>query len=126
MTMSTDSRRKKATDAAWSEWGRRHYRAIVGWQMFMTAAPFLAAAAGLAGLVYGVVWLWRRIPALSAPSIPGGGIALALLALLAVGAVLGGIAWYSPGAFRTGARKAFAALAAGGAAAAVWLWKGST
>lgn len=132
MTMTNETRRAKAVDAAYSEWGRRHYRLIIGWQMAVKYLPYLLALAG-AGLVFaGVVWAFGHLTSPKAPKVghleTGNwlGVAIALGATVLIVAVIAAINYFSPGAFYSARRKAFAALAAVGGAALVWLWRGST
>lgn len=82
----TEKRREgwqKARDSAWRAFGTRHWRVIVYTELAYRSAPFIAAGAAVAGLIYGAVWLWRQTVAHAHAPAPWLWILLGGLALLA-------------------------------------------
>lgn len=104
---------QKAVDAAWRAYGTRHYRAVLLFEAGRRAAPFVAAGGGLAGLVYGVAWVWRHAVAHAHTPAPWLWVVLAVACLVsAVGAV--GWCWArSPFGAQAGVRPASLLTAAG-------------
>lgn len=136
---------QRARDSAWGEWGRRHYRGVIAFEISRKAAPAVFVTVAVAALLYGGVAVARHIDNArdAAPPVDAANtttptvdtaaagvdwtstfVALGVVAVVV--AVFAAVAWWHPGVFRTVGRKAAAALTALGAGIVAYLWMGTT
>lgn len=123
---------QEAKKAAWQQFGRRYWKAIVGVEMARRYGPGLLAALTVGALAAGVWWLVTHLPDLPAAAgvvdVPGrwwywpvGGVAaLTAVLLLRQRDPLAGPLRYRPAAL---ARRVVAALAVAGAALLLIVWR---
>lgn len=69
-----------ARNAAWRQFGRRHYRLFVGARIAADVAPWVGGAIVLIGLVLGVRWVWLHLSHSAVGLLSSGLMALVLLA----------------------------------------------
>jgi hypothetical protein len=69
----------EARRAAWRRWGRRHSNWFVYGHFAVRALPWACGVVVVAGVVYGVAWVWHHVPVVTV------GWLCLLAALLVVG-----------------------------------------
>lgn len=126
--MATRNGWGKAMDAAWREFGRKNWRALVGVSMAGKALPAVAVAALLGAGAYGVVWVVRHAHLPHAPHlhlsfgwmVPP--LILAAAILVVSGALFAAWRWWNPEAVLTRPRVA-SVLVLALTVAALWAWR---
>lgn len=68
-----------ARKSAWQQFGRRHYRLFVYGHLAARAVPWLAGITVLAGVVFGVRWVWVHVNPGTVALLAGIGAAVVLL-----------------------------------------------